>query len=196
MTGTGETRNVIATSGGVGRATDRRSFIIGDSMSKQERVGFIKARSEVLIIGDAFCLDERWKTPSGSITSFAIDITGEKAEYLAKRDANMKCERLSDGTWRVHVPNAMQAAIVNNEIKKYITQNATKAIVTVTPLGSSRTQGLDAARGGGVGMVELTGTAFAALRVRIGQEIEVREVRDARGELLHVMVIPVAPPQK
>lgn len=161
-------------------------------MPTETTVGYIKANSDLVVISDIYYLDEQWVSPGQAREGYVVDFSGDEevCEYLAKRQTTYAIKQLPDGAWRLQLPDQMSAEVVRRQAQDYVDQNEAKVTIELHSFGTSRLKGKDECRKTGTGMVRAGQTGFAALKVARGSTIEVREVRDASGELLYVKIVP------
>jgi hypothetical protein len=156
-------------------AKDAASNTAGASpdASPDEQVTVIAPTDGVVVLGDAHTIDQHWTHPSRATRGFAVDVSGQDAEAVARRLVPNKhdddgLQQLADGTWRVKCTDHRQAGIVFAGARKHLTANELHGtIAKVSALGGTSVQALDATRERGLGLVQggLVAIACRSLRV-------------------------------
>jgi len=163
-------------------------------MGQPELVGAIYPKRGVIVIADTQILDEAWVTAQNAQSEFAVDFTGEGAEYFARRrSGQFPPTQLADGTWRLIVPGTDAAQIIGDESRQHASREGwLTSKITVTPKRCSKMRAQDATRESRFGMVGAKANAFAALRIEGYMFAELWVVKDVKGDVVELRIkLPV-----
>lgn len=154
-------------------------------------------KMQTIVVLDTHALDEAWKSPQRAQGPWAVDIycpNAERAEYLAhlnNADRTNKCiSQLGDGTWRITLPDGVQAHRRKAFVEERCRQEAYEDVRVIHhPLNASAEQARDLTRHAGAGLQHLH-PSFLGLRVRPDQKVKALGVlRDGEVVELRLQVV-------
>lgn len=154
-------------------------------------LGHLAALEGVVCIGDANAFNEKWMhRHAGNTSNWALDIWGERAQYLADRcaqNAHVTSRHLEDkaiegGVWRVQCTNSQQANVLADQIKRTINTEEIKAQFEIYPIAATTIRAKDAARAEGAGF--LTAEQIASVVVPRRKTCKVTAEMDPEGNVV------------
>jgi len=144
-------------------------------------IGTLTAKDGVFAIADVDFIDEHWRNPATVQSEWFVDTKGPNAERLARSQGTYPVKQLSDGSWRVVIPNSDYAKVARQQISRLAdSQGWTSDRVTARPKHASCMAVEDAARETNVGFAgKVLGLRAQAVTVQalVGADGKVTELR-------------------
>lgn len=169
----------------------------------QIKLGIIAGEKGVFAIADTGVIDATWVTATGTAAGWYLDISGDHAEWLAKRQGTYKVLNQPDGSWRIVMPDAQIGNVIRDEMMSVASAQGwddTRAVLRA--IGASATKVLDATRDGiehGV-FAGVIGEHLGAIRTSTGPSVkpgkmelwaDVVEYLDGSKRLTQYRLVPI-----
>ena len=143
-------------------------------------LGEITSPSGLVVVMDATTLEAKWQKRTNAPKGYVVDMCGEQAEYLSRRNRQHKVLPIvavdsngckMPGGFRTLCRNTIEANVIADQAKKLIQREGWDTTVQIYSLGASYCVALDAAReGGGIGATPI----MASMLVAKGAKLTVR----------------------